>query len=95
MCSGNAREWVIRQVSHANGEPAFFLEAVKDNAVGIPAGLPPLPPVPEGYSRWEYRGKAYLNNHTGYLAYNPLGHPGWVSRAMAIGAPGHYIEAVK
>lgn len=25
----------------------------------IPSFLPPLPPVPEGFSRWEYRGEGW------------------------------------
>jgi hypothetical protein len=28
----------------------------------MPAGLPALPPVPDGYSRWEYKGKGWRNN---------------------------------
>ena len=62
---------------------------------GIPDGLPPLPPVPEGYSRWEYRGTEWLHKKT-QIAYLSLGSEIWdVYYTRALGAPGHYLEAVK
>ena len=62
---------------------------------GLPDGLPPIPPVPEGYSRWEYRGIGWMHGKTliGYAFYRD---DSWiVSEMRAIGAPGHYLEAVK
>ena len=61
----------------------------------LPDGLPPIPPVPEGYSRWEYRGTNWLHSKT------PMGYADdrddeWtVAEMRAVGAPGHYLEAVK
>jgi hypothetical protein len=33
----------------------------------LPPNLPPLPPVPEGYSRWEYRGTDWQGGTGQYI----------------------------
>lgn len=52
-------------------EPStFFLDGVVANGeetnkerVNMPDGLPPLPKLPRGYKRWEYRGKGWKTNN--------------------------------
>jgi hypothetical protein len=63
----------------------------------IPTGLPPLPPVPEGYDRWVYRGKRWQTEKPVMHAYSGvIAKSAWEAYIKnAIGAPGHYIEAVK
>jgi hypothetical protein len=62
-----------------------------------PPGLPPLPPIPEGYSRWEYRGKGW--GGTGLYAISKSAGDAWLSTEGPANACGydryHYIEAVK
>lgn len=63
----------------------------------VPLGLPPLPPVPEGFSRWEYRGMGWKADLATYSCL-PLGGTKW-STWGTTPASGyqdtHYIEAVK
>lgn len=68
--------------------------------IEMPDNLPPLPPVPEGYDRWEYRGKgASRLKRYAYYCYE-AGHLGWLGQVRtdlhSVGMPEyHYIEAVK
>jgi hypothetical protein len=67
-------------------------------ATAIPEGLPPLPPVPEGYSRWEYRGKGWRSE--GLVVYgidsfrNEWAWDMLPSRALGLSTL-HYIELIK
>jgi hypothetical protein len=71
--------------------------AAIEAASEMPPGLPPLPPVPEGYSRWEYRGKGWAG--TGPYAISEGSGDEWSSTEGPANACGHdryhYIEAVK
>jgi len=71
---------------------------IKNKELELPPGLPELPPMPDGYDRWEYRGKTFRNITLGrvYEAYEdgeewfPMNYwPG-----LEYGSA-HYIEAVK
>jgi hypothetical protein len=64
-----------------------------------PAGLPPLPPVPEGYDRWVYRGMGWSSDKPVYYGHARRGDTDWGDTSL-IGRSGgcdklHYIEAVK
>ena len=62
-----------------------------------PPGLPPLPPVPEGFSRWEYRGMGWGADMATYC-YLSRDKTTWMlsSACKAWGISDlHYIEAVK
>jgi hypothetical protein len=90
---GHPHEWNIREDRWPEGM-GFYIEAVK----GMPDNLPPLPPVPEGYDRWEYRGMgiAGLRRYTCYGG----GYTGWIDQPLpdllSAGASYyHYLEAVK
>jgi hypothetical protein len=56
-----------------------------------------LPPVPEGFSRWEYRGKGW--GGTGFYAISEGSGDEWQSTEGPANTCGHnrfhYIEAVK
>jgi hypothetical protein len=70
--------------------------AAEPPAPEIPAGLPPLPPVPEGYDRWVYRGPNWGNKGVGVLyGYFDFGRVWSIRKGFPKGASGHYIEAVK
>lgn len=67
----------------------------------LPAGLPPLPAVLEGYAGWEYMGKGYASKDgEPYRFFDPtcghwsalLGHLGGLSTANR---SLHYIRAIK
>jgi len=86
-----------RETSHFSAG-YHHIEAIKGASVA-PDGLPPHPPVPEGYARWVYRGKGWRTDHkvcfasavarydTHWLVF-PFG--------CTVGYPNsHYIEAVK
>jgi hypothetical protein len=73
--------------------------AAIEAASEIPPGLPPLPPVPEGYSRWEYRGTDGVALHV-KTTFASTGSTGvWTIHRDAYlarhGKDYHYIEAVK
>ena len=63
----------------------------------IESGLPPFPPVPEGYDRWEYRGVGWKSAEKTIYAFKSGGYRGWI--VLEGSAEGHdrihYIEAVK
>ena len=62
------------------------------------AALPPFPPVPEGYTRWVYRGKGWQPYKRVRFASIGCFDTDWVtaSYGCTIGyANSHYIEAVK
>lgn len=67
------------------------------SALEMPDNLPPLPPVPEGYDRWEYRGPGARGLRR-YAFWRGVGL-GWEQNggvALSVGFEGyHYIEAVK
>lgn len=64
----------------------------------VPDGLPPLPPVPEGYDRWKYRGMGW-KSESAMFAYWEKGEEVWEESSEDMAAHGvvgyHYIEAVK
>jgi len=66
---------------------------------GVPDGLPPLPPVPDGFDRWVYRGTYWDNkkNITYYGYALSRVSTRWVitAKGQPLNACGHYIEAVK
>lgn len=62
------------------------------------ATLPPFPPVPEGYSRWVYRGKGWTSMDFVKYAYWMYPFKVWVTLndSIPVGIKdNHYIEAVK
>lgn len=66
----------------------------------LPKNIPPLPPVPEGYSHWEYRGMGWDNNEipTTYAVSDGSVIKKW-SVSINIKPRGchnlHYMEAIK
>jgi hypothetical protein len=82
----------------------FFLDAPvtnksitnKEESNNIPSHLPPLPPVPSGYSRWEYRGIAWQAGKATRFAICDNDSDFWARYSgCTIGNPYfHYIEAV-
>ena len=73
------------------------IEAVKDESVA-PDGLPPYPPVPEGYTRWVYRGKGWKTDRRVCFAATTSPYIEWVvyKNGCTVGYEStHYIEAVK
>jgi hypothetical protein len=67
------------------------------SAMNLPANLPPLPPVPSGFDRWEYRGANWRSPPGVRYAYKPPFFAEWqVSRwSLTAGNSGEYIEAVR
>lgn len=62
----------------------------------IPPHLRPLPPVPVGYSRWEYRGEGWRSDLGGVKSHWVQGFWMEPSSNGTTGYPDyHYIEAVK
>lgn len=63
----------------------------------LPAGLPPLPPVPEGFDGWEYMGKGWVSAEpVAYGAFKP-GYTDWVVHKSSQSAGSlihHYIRAI-
>jgi hypothetical protein len=85
-----ANSWAAKLALELPDPKGVFVE------VAMPEGLPPLPPVPEGFDRWEYRGMGWESGRVSRIAY--VGRFGkWlVENAKADGGPElHYIEAVK
>jgi hypothetical protein len=71
--------------------------------MNLPDNLPPLPPVPPGFDRWEYRGTNY-STKTGALTDHCVGGESyWLRHQMKFdldwpieGSPHcHVIEAVR
>ena len=61
-------------------------------------GLPPLPPVPEGYTRWVYRGEGWKSDRKVIFAVSTSPYTLWTRYTFGctVGyANSHYIEAVK
>jgi hypothetical protein len=85
-----------RETSHFSAG-YHHIEAVKDEPV-TPYGLPPYPPVPEGYARWVYRGKGLKSDRRiRFASYGVRGND-WVTFPFGctVGYQhAHYIEAVK
>jgi hypothetical protein len=71
-----------------------------DTKIEMPDNLPPHPPVPEGYDRWEYRGMGAAGlKRFAYYCY-VAGHTGWLEQVRtdlpSNGMPDyHYLEAVE
>jgi hypothetical protein len=85
-----------RETSHFSAG-YHHIEAVKDEPVA-PDGLPPLPPVPEGYARWVYRGKGLKSDRRIRFASYGRFDADWVTFPFGctVGYKStHYIEAVK
>jgi hypothetical protein len=62
----------------------------------IPAGLPPLPPVPEGYDRWVYRETGWNTKGVDVVfGFHTVGEVWDVEEGVPSGSSLHYIEAVK
>lgn len=61
----------------------------------VPDGLPPLPPVPEGFTRWVYRGQGWGNGGKRCTYAHPYG-TGWaICQCVPHGRYNtHYVEAV-
>lgn len=57
----------IRDVPHEELR-SRIAEALTGKRPAIPAGLPALPPVPDGYDAWEYRGYGWASD-------GPVGAP--------------------
>jgi len=78
-------------------ENSHYIEAVKDESI-VPDNLLPLPPVPEGYSRWVYRGKGWKSKDHLKYAYQWVNLKKWfiLEWGKAHGYEDtHYLEAVK
>lgn len=76
---------------------SYYIEAVKDESI-VPDNLLPLPPVPEGYSRWVYRGKGWKSKDHLKYAYQWVNLKKWfiLEWGKAHGFEDtHYLEAVK
>ena len=70
--------------------------------MNLPDNLPPLPPVPPGFDRWEYRGTAWETDHpidkfAACFADGRKINRWWIyADDEATGAGyAHYIEAVR
>ena len=68
--------------------------------MNLPDNLPPLPPVPAGFDRWEYRGESWSSGKYVQYAYYPSDLcTGWrVSTGVGCTAAEigtHYLEAVR
>jgi hypothetical protein len=66
----------------------------------LPANLPALPPVPDGWHSWEYMGEGYVSEKVEPFGYASTGDSHWYveMKSTAIGddCPTlHYIRAIK
>lgn len=65
----------------------------------LPPGLPPLPPVPEGYHRWVYRGMGWKKEQVMYAYVLGSNMDKWRGNYFRQSTSGledcHYIEAIK
>lgn len=75
-------------------------ESLPDGEVGLPfpEGFPELPPLPEGYSRWVYRGKfPKIPTGAGECCYNSqiryFNDSGWW-KTKSFDGNFHHIEAI-
>lgn len=90
--------WLIQPITTTGGlECGHYLEAVKEESVA-PDKPPAYPPVPEGYTRWVYRGKGWKTDHK--VCFSSIAHydTDWVVYPFGstVGYPNsHYIEAIK
>lgn len=81
------------------------LKSEAANGIGgeeIPNGLPPLPTVPDGFHRWEYRGKGYDSTIPCVYAvfFEQFPEDGWRAipddpEPLRGNVDAHYIEAVR
>lgn len=86
-----------------NRAPSRMRNSTTPMTTDLPPGLPPLPPVPAGFDRWEYRGTEWKDQRkTVYATTNTAigGAPtidDWsLQSARPMGARWlHYIEAVR
>lgn len=96
-------------LAHIGASVNILLDAAKygklidDRAAGgtvseIPANMPQFPPVPDGYKRWEHRGKGWYHPFAMYACWFPL-HDYWATSDVpeeTSACPDiYYIEAVK
>jgi hypothetical protein len=90
--------WVTQPFGRTSGyNTSHYIEAVKDESVA-PEGLLPFPPVPEGYSRWQYRGKGWKTDKRVRFASMGRFDTDWVTFPFGCTVgyeTTHYIEAVK
>jgi hypothetical protein len=64
----------------------------------LPAGLPKLPPVPDGYSRWEYKGRKWSDVGYHVYAFADERENSWCVYDVPMrpaGGDWHYIVAVR
>jgi hypothetical protein len=77
-------------------ERVIYIEAVKESHA-VPVALLPLPPLPEGFRKWVYRGKGWQSD--GVVTFMCYGDELWDTEAVTRRTAGmddlHYIEAVK
>ena len=79
------------------------VSTLESHACGVPLGLPPLPPVPEGYDRWEYRGLGWESDGEVVYGCAEPGDKDWGESDVDWDKPHesagisdfHYIEAIK
>ena len=90
--------WAVYKDFFASGCPnTHYIEAVKTGSTA-PYGLPPHPPVPEGYTRWVYRGMGWKTDRRVCFAATTSPYIGWVTykNGCTVGYEHTcYIEAVK
>lgn len=90
--------WAVYKDFFASGCPnTHYIEAVKTGSTA-PYGLPPHPPVPEGYTRWVYRGMGWKTDRRVCFAATTSPYIGWVvyQNGCTVGYEHTcYIEAVK
>ena len=92
------KQWNCAKGTAPSGyEDTLYIEAVKDES-NASDGLPPYPPVPEGYDRWVYRGKGWRTDRKVCFAATTSSYIEWIvyENGCTVGYEStHYIEAVK